>query len=57
MDFNRNGNFDSLTSKDCIQYMVKDPAPVRNLHILLNSSRVSSFFKKVLDSFKHDRFL
>ena len=27
-----------------------------NLHVLLNSSRVSSFFKRVLDSFKHDGF-
>ena len=33
------------------------PAPVRNLHVLLNSSRVSSFFRRVLDIFKHDRFL
>ena len=57
MDFNQNGNLDSLTSKDCIQYMVKDPAPVRNLNILLNSSRVSSFFRMVLDSFKNVGFL
>ena len=33
------------------------PVPVRNLHVLLNSSRVSSFFRRVLDSFKNDVFL
>ena len=33
------------------------PAPVRNLHILLNSGRVSSFFRRVLDTFKYDRFI
>ena len=32
-------------------------AQVRNLHILLNSIRVSSFFRRVLDTFKHDGFL
>ena len=35
----------------------RTPAPVRNLHDLLNSSRVSSFFRRVLDGFKHDGFL
>ena len=30
------------------------PAPVRNLHVLQNSSNVSSFFKRVLDTFKYD---
>ena len=35
----------------------RTPAPVRNLHDLLNSSRVSSFFRRVLDGFKHGGFL
>ena len=35
----------------------RTPAPVRNLHDILNSSRVPSFFRMVLDSFKHVRFL
>ena len=32
-------------------------SPIRKLHDLLDSSRVSSFFMRVLDSFNHDGFL
>ena len=35
----------------------RTPAPVRKFHFLLNSSRVPSYFRRVLDSFKHDGFL
>ena len=31
-------------------------ASVKDLHVLLNSSRVSSFFRRVLDTFKYDGF-
>ena len=41
----------------CHQRNTWTPAPVMNLHILLNSSRVLSFFRRVLDTFKHDGFL
>ena len=29
-------------------------APVRNLNVLINSSRVSLFYRRVLDTFKHE---
>ena len=34
----------------------RTPAPVRNLHVLLKSSRVSSLFRRILDTFNHDWF-
>ena len=51
MDFLWNWKYILIDIKETIQ------APVRNIHIFLNSRRVSSFFSRVLDAFKHDIFL
>ena len=56
-DFYETSNLSLLSSKEHIKNVIKDPAPFRNLHDLLNSSKVSSFFRRVLDGFKHDGFL
>ena len=50
-------NLSLLSSKEHIKSVIKDPTPFRNLHVLLNSNRVPSFFRRILDTFKHDRFL
>ena len=55
MDFYKTWNLSLLSSKECIKHMIKDSSNiVRSLYILLNSIRVSSFFRRVLDIFKED---
>ena len=56
MDFHRNGNLDSLTSKDCTQDMVKDPSPSKEpshppkvqqsvIFLQENSSNMTDFYE------------
>ena len=58
-DFYETSNLSLLSSKEHIMTVIKDPSPSQEppLHNILNSSRVSLSFRRVLDGLKHDRFL